>query len=94
MLKKRDQRVTHLIGLEREAAHTAFREGENAPSLSQQRLLALPGLTLSREWEREKRGKVLGAKQLNILSFTLFWWEGKLTTILLSLSHSPIFLFL
>ena len=94
MRKKRDQRDTQLIGLEREAAHTAFREGENAPSLSQQRLLALPELTLSREWECKKRGEVLGAKQLNILSFTLFWWEGLSKTILLSPSHSPIFLFL
>ena len=42
MVKKRDQSGTQLIGLEREAAHTAFREGENAPSLSQQRFLALP----------------------------------------------------
>ena len=57
MVKKRDQRVTQLIGLEREAAHTAFREGENAPSLSQQCLLALSGLTLSREWECEKEGR-------------------------------------
>ena len=57
MVKKRDQRVTHLIGLERQAAHTAFREGENAPSLSQQRLLALPELTRSREWEREREGR-------------------------------------
>ena len=57
MRKKRDQRDTHLIGLEREAAHTAFREGENAPSLSQQRLLALPELTRSREWEREREGR-------------------------------------
>ena len=57
MRKKRDQRDTQLIGLEREAAHTAFREGENAPSLSQQRLLALPGLTRSREWECEREGR-------------------------------------
>ena len=56
MLKKRDQRVTHLIGLEREAAHTAFREGENAPSLSQQRLLAHAFAGVGVQKEREGVG--------------------------------------